>query len=61
MIKALILLLSLFLATFCWSQTKTGTKLYVAGYQNEDFNTAYLGFIKKKNDSLYFFSNNESR
>lgn len=61
MIKALILLLSLFLATFCWSQTKTGTKLYVAGYQNEDFSTAYLGFIKKKNDSLYFFSNNESR
>ncbi|MEG1022816.1 MAG: hypothetical protein RSE50_15070, partial [Myroides sp.] len=41
--------------------TKPETDLYVAGYRNEDFNTAYLGFIKKKNDSLYFFSNDESR
>lgn len=35
--------------------------MYVAGYQNEDFNTAYLAFIKKKKDSLYFFSNDENR
>src|SRR5690606_2688667 len=61
MIKTLVLFLSLFSATFCWAQTKTETELYVAGYRNEDFNTAYLGFIKKKNDSLYFLSNDESR
>lgn len=61
MIKTLVLFLSLFSATFCWAQTKTETDLYVAGYKNEDFNTAYLAFIKKKNNSLYFFSNDESR
>lgn len=61
MVKTLVLFLSLFSATFCWAQTKTETELYVAGYRNEDFNTAYLGFIKKKNDSLYFLSNDESR
>ena len=61
MIKTLILFLSLFSATFCWAQTKTENDLYVAGYRNEDFNTAYLAFLKKKNDSLYFFSNDESQ
>lgn len=61
MIKTLVLFLSLFSATFCWAQTKTDNDLYVAGYRNEDFNTAYLQFIKKNNDSLYFFSNDESR
>jgi len=61
MIKTLVLFFSLFSATFCWAQTKTETDLYVAGYRNEDFNTAYLQFIKKKNDSLYFLSNDESR
>ncbi|MEG1266125.1 MAG: hypothetical protein RSE19_06570, partial [Myroides sp.] len=61
MIKTLVLFLSLISATFCWAQTKTETDLYVAGYRNEDFNTAYLQFIKKDNDSLYFFSNDESR
>lgn len=60
MIKTLVLFLSLFSTTFCWAQTKTETNLYVAGYRNEDFNTAYLQFIKKNNDSLYFFSNDES-
>lgn len=59
MIKTLVLFLSLFSATFCWAQTEND--LYVAGYRNEDFNTAYLGFIKKKNDSLYFLSNDESQ
>ncbi len=61
MIKTLVLFISLFSATFCWTQTKTENDLYVAGYRNEDFNTAYLGFVKKKNDSLYFFSNDENR
>lgn len=61
MIKTLVVFLSLFSATFCWAQNKTETDLYVAGYRNEDFNTAHLGFIKKKNDSLYFFSNDENR
>jgi len=61
MIKTLVLFLSLFSTTFCWAQTKTETNLYVAGYRNEDFNTAYLAFLKKKNDSLYFFSNDESQ
>lgn len=59
MIKTLVLFLSLFSATFCQAQTEND--LYVTGYRNEDFNTAYLGFIKKKNDSLYFLSNDESR
>ena len=54
MIKTLVLFLSLFSATFCQAQTKTETDLYVAGYRNEDFNTAYLAFIKKNNDSLFF-------
>ena len=61
MIKTLILFVSLISATFCQAQTKTETDLYVAGYRNEDFNTAYLRFIKKKNDSLNFLSNDESR
>jgi len=61
MIKTLVLFFSILSATFCLAQTKTENGLYVAGYRNEDFNTAYLEFIKKKKDSLYFFSNDESR
>lgn len=61
MIKTLVLFLSCLSITFSQAQTKTENDLYVAGYRNEDFNTAYLGFVKKKNDSLYFFSNDESQ
>lgn len=61
MIKKLLLLLSFFSFTLGWTQSKKENNLYVAGYVNEDFNTAYLGFVNKKNDSLYFFSNDESQ
>jgi len=58
MIKTLVLFLSLFSATFCWAQTKPETDLYVAGYRNEDFNTAYLEFARKQHDYIYFIDHN---
>ncbi|KAA5535924.1 hypothetical protein [Paenimyroides baculatum] len=52
MIKTLILFLSLFLATFCWAQTKTENDLYVAGYINENINYPISWFIEFKTDSV---------
>jgi len=45
-----------FLTIFCQAQTK----LYVAGYCDEDFNMAYSGFARKANDSIHFIEYNNS-
>lgn len=60
MIKKLLLFLTFFTITFCKAQTKTDNDLYVAGYLEEDFNTAYLGFAKKSIDSISFFAIDEN-
>ena len=61
MTKNLLLFLSLFSIAICKAQQNPSENtLYVAGYHDEDFNTAYFEFAKKNNDSLYFNSIDEN-